>query len=84
MLSFIAIEVRNIMQIKSSNREKTNEDPQDKLKFISFIDDLQSTRALNPVTPERKNKEWVMDAWEDHRQWEHESPQKSKYINQMI
>ena len=72
------------MRIKHSNGEKVVDCPEEKLKFISFIDELQNTRALNPVTPERKNKEWVMEAWDDPSQMCSDSPQKSKYINKMI
>ena len=49
------------MRIKCSNEVDCL--PEEKLKFLSYIDDLKGTKALNPITPERKNKDWVMDAW---------------------
>jgi hypothetical protein len=69
----------------NSNVEAGSECPEEKLKFISFVDQLQaSTQALSPLTPERANKEWVMDAWDDHSQVSNSSPQTFKCINRML
>jgi hypothetical protein len=68
-------------------RFRTNsqgECPEDKLKFFSYLDELQATRPLFPTTPNRDSKAWVMDAWEDHQDCISASPEKSKYINQLI
>ena len=72
------------MRIKISNSKRVGQCPQQKLKFLSFIDDLRSTKPLYPTTPERKDKDWVMDAWEDHVQTGPGSPGNQQYITQMM
>ena len=52
------------MRIKPSKGQTEAECPEEKLKFLSYLDELHSTRALHPPHhPERANKDWVMDAW---------------------
>jgi hypothetical protein len=39
---------------------------------------------LNPLTPERANKAWVVDAWEGQHEDFCSTPERSQYINQML
>lgn len=39
--------------------------PEDKLKFYSYIEELQtSRRRLAPLTPQRQPKGWIVDPWD--------------------
>lgn len=69
------------MRIRTNSQ---GECPEDKLKFLSYLDELQNTRPLLPATPDRDGKAWVMDAWEDHQDCISASPEKNKYTNKMI
>lgn len=52
--------------------------PEDKLRHLSYIEELELTRSLNPITPERHHKQkWILDAWDPSPQESHSPLQQS-------
>lgn len=51
------------MRFRTNTLGDHGERPEEKLKFLSYLDELQNTRPLFPTTPDREGKAWVMDAW---------------------